>query len=181
MSEALTEGKVKAKRKSEYSFDPTSYINALTGVDLSGIYGLGPGNLLTIVSECGTDMEKWPTAKHFTSWLGLAPQNKISGGRVLSSRTRPGSSRAGSALWMAALIASRSQTAIGAFSRRLAIRRGKPKAHVATTRKIADLSIELFAMVAAMWILALQTTKRNRGDSRLPASKGRLACWDSAL
>ena len=139
LPEALTEGKVKSKRKSDYSFDPTSYINALTGADLSGIYGLGPGNLLTIVSECGTDMEKWPTAKHFTSWLGLAPQNKISGGRVLSSRTRPGSSRAGSAFWMAALIASRSQTAIGAFSRRLAIRRGKPKAHVATARKIAEL------------------------------------------
>ena len=139
LSEALTEGKVKAKRKSEYSFDPTSYINALTGADLSGIYGLGPGNLLTIVSECGTDMEKWPTAKHFTSWLGLAPKNKISGGRVLSSRTRPGSSRAGSAFWVAALIASSSQTAIGAFSRILAIRSGKPKAHVATARKIAEL------------------------------------------
>jgi transposase len=138
-SETRAVDKGKARRKSEYSFDPTGYINALTGTDLSGIYGLGPGNLLTIISECGTDMEKWPTAKHFTSWLGLAPQNKISGGRVLSSRTRPGSSRAGSAFWMAALIASRSQTAIGAFSRRLAVRCGKQKAHVATARKLAEL------------------------------------------
>jgi transposase len=129
----------KRKRKSEFSFDPTELINTLAGVDLGNIYGVGPGNLLTIVSECGTDMEKWPTAKHFTSWLGLAPQNKVSGGRVLSSRIRPGASRAASAFWMAALIASRSSTALGAFSRRLAVRRGKQKAHAATARKLAEI------------------------------------------
>lgn len=84
-------------------------------------------------------MEKWPTAKHFTSWLGLAPQNKVSGGRVLSSRIRPGASRAASAFCMAALIASRSSTALGAFSRRLAVRRGKQKAHAATARKLAEI------------------------------------------
>jgi len=127
------------KRKSEYSFDPTHFINMLAGVDLGNIYGLGPGNLLTIISECGTEMAKWPTAKHFTSWLGLAPQNKVSGGRVLSSRVRPGASRAASAFWMAALIASRSSTALGSFSRRLAVRRGKQKAHAATARKLAEI------------------------------------------
>jgi transposase len=127
------------KRRSGYSFDPSALINALVGTDMSRIYGLGPGNLLTIISECGTDMEKWPSAKHFTSWLGLAPQNKISGGRILSSRTRPGSSRAASAFWIAALAVARSQTALGAFSRRLAARCGKPKAHIATARKLAVL------------------------------------------
>lgn len=134
-----SDSKPRGRKKLNYSFDPTAYVNALAGVDLSKIYGLGPGNLLTIISECGTDMEKWPSAKHFTSWLGLAPQNKISGGRVLSSRVRPGASRAGSAFWMAALVAARSQTAIGAFSRRVAIRRGKQKAHMATARKLAEL------------------------------------------
>jgi transposase len=84
-------------------------------------------------------MTRWPSAKHFVSWLGLSPQNKISGGRVLSSRTRQGTTLAGSAFWMAAVPISRTSTALGAFQRRLSARVGKSKALIATARKIAIL------------------------------------------
>ncbi|WP_423600887.1 transposase [Roseateles sp. MS654] len=65
----------------------------LTGTDLTAIHGLGPSISLSLVAECGTDLSKWPTEKHFTSWLCLSPRCKISGGKVLSARTRKSSSR----------------------------------------------------------------------------------------
>ena len=94
---------------------------------------------LKLVGECGTNLAAWPTAKHFTSWLALAPHNKISGGRVLSSRTRRTGNRAASLLRLAAGTVGRTDTALGAFYRRLSARIGKAKAITATARKIAVL------------------------------------------
>jgi transposase len=87
----------------------------------------------------GTDMSRWPTEHHFTSWLTLAPRNKISGGRLLSSRTQPSANRAAVILRMAAMTLGRSSTALGAFYRRLSSRTGKAKAITATARKLAIL------------------------------------------
>ena len=112
---------------------------ALLGVDLTQIHGLGPYVALKLVSECGTDMTKWPSSKHFTSWLCLAPGNKISVGKVLSSRTRRSSNRAASLLRLAATAVGRTDTALGAFYRRLSARVGKAKAITATARKLAVL------------------------------------------
>ena len=89
--------------------------------------------------EIGTDMSRWPSERHFTSWLTLAPDNKISGGRLLSSRTRPSANRAAIVLRGAAMSLGRTQTALGAFYRRLAFRIGKAKAITATARKLAIL------------------------------------------
>jgi len=100
---------------------------------------MGPYLALKLVSECGDDLSAWPSAKHFTSWLCLAPSNKISGGKVLSSRTRRSGSRAASLLRLAAVTIGRSDTALGAFYRRLSARAGKSKAVTATARKIAVL------------------------------------------
>ena len=96
-------------------FDVREALYALLGVDLTQIHGLGPYVAVKLVSECGTDMTKWPSAKHFTSWLCLAPGNKISGGKVLSSRTRRSSNRAASLLRLAATTVGRTDTALGAF------------------------------------------------------------------
>src|SRR5258708_4083046 len=87
----------------------------------------------------GVDLTAWPTAKHFTSWLSLAPGNKISGGKILSSRTRPSGNRAAALLRLAATTVGRTETALGAFYRRLSARIGKAKAVTATARKIAVL------------------------------------------
>ena len=123
----------------EPRFDVRTPLHQLTGVDLSQIDGIGPYNALRLLSEIGTDMTRWPTEKHFTSWLTLAPQNKISGGRLLSSRTQPSANRAAAMLRLAAMNLGRTQTALGAFYRRVAFRIGKAKAVTATARKLAVL------------------------------------------
>jgi transposase len=128
-----------AKSRNEPKFDVRTALYSLLGADLSQVHGLGPTTVLLLVAECGDDMSKWPTVKHFTSWLGLAPGNKISGGKVLSSRTRKTSSRAAALLRIAAVNVGRMQTALGAFYRRLSVRTGKSKAVTATARKLAAL------------------------------------------
>jgi len=107
------------------------------GVDVQSLAGIGPLTALNLLSETGHDMTRWPTEKHFTSWLNFAPGTKISGGRRLSSRRRPGRNRAGLILRQAASALARTQTALGAFYRRIAARRSKAVAIVATARKLA--------------------------------------------
>lgn len=108
----------------------------MVGVDLTQIHGLGPHLALKLVSECGTDMSKWSKVKHFTSWLCLASGNKITGGRILSSRTRRSSGRAPALLRLAAVNVGKTNSALGAFYRRLASRIGKAKALTATALKM---------------------------------------------
>jgi transposase len=135
----LSRPRVKTKQVNTPSFDVRTALYGVLGVDLTEIHGLGPSLALKLIGECGTDLRAWPSAKHFTSWLCLAPGNKISGGKVLSSRTRRSSSRAAALLRLAATTIGRSDTALGAFYRRLSSRAGKAKAVTATARKIAVL------------------------------------------
>ena len=121
------------------TFDARAALHAVLGVDLTQIHGLGASLALKLIGECGTDLTAWPDAKHFTSWLCLAPANKISGGKILSTRTRRSGSRAAALLRLAAVTVGRTQTALGAFYRRLSARLGKAKAVTATARKIAAL------------------------------------------
>ena len=121
------------------AFDVRSALFALLGKDITKIDGFGPYLSLKLIAECGDDLSAWPSAKHFTSWLGLAPNNKISGGKVLSSRTRRSGGRAAALLRLAAVTVGRTDTALGAFYRRLSARIGKAKAVTATARKIAVL------------------------------------------
>ena len=84
-------------------------------------------------------MARWPTEKHFTAWLTVAPRNEISGGRLLRSRTQPSANRAAKILRIAAMSPGRSDHALGAFYRRMGARVGKAKAITATARKLALL------------------------------------------
>ena len=131
--------RTKTKQANAPKFDVRSMLYQLTGTDLTLIHGIGPSIALSLVAECGTDMSKWPTEKHFASWLCLSPGCKISGGKVLSARTRKSSSRLASQLRLAASNVGRTETALGAFYRRLAARIGKAKAVTATARKLAIL------------------------------------------
>lgn len=124
----------------EPRFDIRTPLHRLTGgADLSQIDAIGPQAALQLVAEIGTDMSRWPSARHFTSWLTLAPNNKISGGRRLSSKTPPSANRAAVVLRRCAMSLARTPTALGAFYRRLAARAGKAKAITATARKLAVL------------------------------------------
>lgn len=129
----------RTKGRNVPDFDVRRALYVLLGTDLTRIHALGPHTLLRIISECGTDMQKWPTVKPFTSWLTLAPGNKISGGRVLSAKTRRSSNRVAALLRIAAVSIGRTQTPRGAFYRRLGARIGKAKAVTATARKLAVL------------------------------------------
>lgn len=121
-------------------FEIRTALHHLTGgVDLTQIDGIAPYTALKLLSEIGTDMSRWPTEKHCTSWLTLAPKNKISGGRLLSSRTQPSANRAAGILRLAAMSLGRTPTALGGFYRRLSARIGKPQAITATARKLARL------------------------------------------
>lgn len=119
-------------------------IARILGVDLTAIPGLNDNLITQIVSEIGTDMSKWKTAKHFASWLGLSPENKISGGKILSSKTKPTANKAAQALRLAANALYRSKTSLGAYFRRMRARLGTPKALTATAHKI---SIILYSMI----------------------------------
>ncbi|MCW7552419.1 IS110 family transposase [Endozoicomonas gorgoniicola] len=130
-----------AKRKSASApgFDVRAHLYRMTGVDLTAIEGIEENTALKVISETGTDMNRWPTEKHFCSWLGLSPGNKISGGKVLSSKTKRIPNRAASALRMAALTLVNSKSALGAYYRRMRSKLGAPKAITATAHKLARL------------------------------------------
>lgn len=135
----LPKPKHRGKMPNAPAFDVRRALYQLTGTDLTQIHGIGPFLALRLVGECGTDLSRWPTAKHFTSWLTLSPGCKISGGKILSAHTRKTSNRVTVALRLAAVTVGKSHTALGAFYRRLAARIGNAKAVTATARKIAVL------------------------------------------
>src|SRR5262249_14016498 len=110
---------------------------------LTAIEGIDELHALTLLSELGTDFTKWPTVKHFTSWLGLCPNWKKTGGKVKSSRTRRGKNRAASALRLAAWSLMRSKSYLGAYLRRQRSRLGAPKAITATAHKSARVVYNL--------------------------------------
>jgi len=123
----------------EPRFEIRDPLYRLAGADLTQIDSIGPYTALKLIAEIGTDMSRWPTPGHFTSWLTLAPRNKITGGRLISSRTQPSANRAATVLRMCAMVVGRTSTALGAYYRRIAYRIGKPKAITATARKLAIL------------------------------------------
>jgi transposase len=131
----------KGKKPSRHApaFDLRSHLYRIAGVDFTQIDGLEALTIQSILSEVGLDPTRFPTAKHFTSWLGLCPGSRISGGKVLSSKTRKVVNRAASAFRMAAQSLANSQTALGAFYRRTRSRLGAPKAITATAHKLARI------------------------------------------
>jgi transposase len=119
-------------------FDVRGLLAPILGVDLTAIEGIDHGAALMVVSEIGTHVDKFPTEKHFGSWLGLAPKSKSSGQRR-RNRLTPGAHRVAQALRLAAVALHRSPSALGAFLRRLKGRLGAPKAITATAYKLARL------------------------------------------
>jgi transposase len=113
------------------------------GVDRVAVMGWSSASVQTIISEIGTDMSRFPSVKHFGAWLGLAPRNDISGGKVLRSRTRKVANRAPQAFRQAAPSVARSATAIGADYRAMRARKGPEHATGATAHKSARMVYHL--------------------------------------
>ena len=124
-------------KKHAYSFDMHQQLIRISGVDLTAIPGLSVQTVAKIISEIGVDMSKWETSKQFAAWLGVCPGNKVSGGKRLSGKTAPSANRAAAALRIAANGLRLTDTALGAFFRRMSSRLGAAKAITAGAHKIA--------------------------------------------
>lgn len=121
------------------SYDARTLLYRLTGVDLCAIDGMNESTVQTALTETGTDLSAFATDKQFGSWLGLAPHHEISGGKILRRHTLKNGNRAGQAFRMAAQSVSRSNSALGAFYRRVRAKVGPKIAIVATAYKIARI------------------------------------------
>jgi transposase len=136
----LTEGKRNSHSKhAPKDVNVRQHLQRICGVDITAVQGVSASLAQTIVIEVGTDMSKFPNEKHFCSWLGLAPKNEISGGKVLKNTTLKTRNRAGQAFRMAAGSVMRADCAFGAFYRRQKARRGPAQAAVATAHLIARI------------------------------------------
>ena len=129
----------RAGSKARAEHDVRQQLANWAGADLTRINGLGLDSVMKILSEIGTDLSRFANVKHFCSWLGLAPATKISGGKVISARTKRSANRVRQALKMAAMCLSHSDSALGAFYRRLCSRMDKPRANTATAHKLARM------------------------------------------
>jgi len=123
--------------KNNLNFDATAMLQQITGTDVTEIFGINDSNALEILCETGFDMNKWPTEKHFTAWLNLAPNTKISGGKILSSRIAKKKNQAGQVFRLAAYAIQRSKNWLALFYHRIKSRSGTKTAITATARKIA--------------------------------------------
>jgi transposase len=141
--------RVRGRKPHDPGFDIRTALYYATGVDLTAIEGIDELHALTLVSELGTDFSRWPTGKQFTSWLGLCPNWKKTGGKVQSSRTRQGKGRAARALRLAAWSLLRSKSYLGAYLRRQRSRLGAPKAITAAAHKLARIVYNLMRYGAA--------------------------------
>ena len=155
-------------------FDLRSHLHRMTGVDAF--------TALKVVGEIGTDMTRWPSAKHFASWLGLSPNNRITGSKVISSRTKANANRAAKALCLAAkalcLAAKalhRSDSALGAFLRRKKSHLGAPKAITATAHKLGRIIYSMMRYGQKYVDAGAEHYERQHRQRALRAAKRRAA------
>jgi transposase len=131
--------KRRGRTRNAPKFDLRTQLYKICGVDLTRIDGIDVTTALAVISETGADMSRFSTVGRFTSWLGLCPGTKITGGKVMSGKTKRCANRAAQALRMAATALRTSQSALGAYFRRMCSRMDKPKAITAAAHKLARL------------------------------------------
>ncbi|GHU04461.1 hypothetical protein FACS1894158_04820 [Betaproteobacteria bacterium] len=132
-------GKKHSSSRHAPQFDLRTQLFQMCGVDLTRIDGINVTTALAVLSETGADRSRFATVKHFTCWLGLCPGTRITGGKVMSSKTKRCANRAAQALRLAAAALRTSQSALGAYFRRMCARMDKPKAITAAAHKLARL------------------------------------------
>lgn len=167
--------KPNSKSKNQPAFNVRAHLLRLTGVDLVAISGISQSLAQVILAEVGTEMDKFPTVKHFCSWLGLAPHNDISGGKVLRSHILKTDNRAGQALRQAAQANTKSQSVFGAYYRRKRAYLGPEQATVATAHKIARVVYHMLKHREAYEPLSAKDYDQQWQDRELSALKKKAA------
>lgn len=152
-----------------------SHLKRICGVDLVAVHGISVPLAQTILTEIGTDMSKFPNEKHFCSWLGLAPKNEISGGRVLVSRTLKTRNRAGQAFRLAAVSVMRADCVFGAFYRRMKSRLGPAQATVATAHLIARVVYRMLKYHVEYEPLSISEYEKRYHDQQIKYLEKRVA------
>jgi hypothetical protein len=158
---------VQARDRIREGIDVRDLLFKKSGVDLFAIPGLAADTLLTLASEVGFDMTPWKTEKHFASWLDLCPGTRISGGKVLNKKTKRNPNRATQAFRMAAASLCRSQTALGAFYRRIKSRAGGQYAVTATAHKIARIYYAMLTHATSYVELGQQAYEQRYKERRI--------------
>ena len=164
-------GRRKPHRKAP-SFDLRAELYRVLGTDLTQVPGLQTPTVYTLFAELGADLSAFPSGAHFASWLGLCPDNRISGGKVLSVSTRPVKHRVAQALRLAAQSLCRSQSVLGDFFRRTRAKLGAPKAITATVHKLARIVYHLLTTrqpYNESRLAVADATRRRHSESRLRA------------
>lgn len=167
-------------KKNEYSFDASYYLHNITGVNPTEIFGIGDTIALEIFSEIGSDMSRFPSSKHFCAWLGLSPNTKISGGKVVSSKLLKKNQNAGQAFRMAANSVWRSKNELGNFYRRIKSRSGSRVATVATARKMATIYYMMMVNKEAFNPQALNEYQKCYKEKKIRRLENQLAKLRSA-
>ncbi len=126
-------------KKNEFTFDAQSLMTSLLRVDLTQIEGISEISAVELIAEVGTDMSKWKNVKHFSAWLNLAPNTKITGGKVISSKMQRKKNHAGLTLWMAASNLTKSKSQFGDYARKMRSRLGKKGGVVAGAPRLARI------------------------------------------
>lgn len=176
----IPEAKRKVSGKHKVPFNLTSYLKEILGVDVTEVFGISELSALAILAEVGTDMTKWKDEHHFTSWLGLAPNTKISGGKVISSRIQKKKHHAGQAFRMAANGLSNSKSPLGDFYRRIRAKAGAGKAVVATARKLAIIFYKMVANQEAFNPKALEDYQEKYKQKKINQLKRKLELLEAA-
>lgn len=131
------------RRNKRPGFDLRTEFHRIFGVDLTAVPGIGPQTVYTLFAECGRDLSAFPTPGDFASWLGLCPDNRITGGKVIATKTRKVNNPLATALRLAAQSLSRSESVLGDFYRRMRYRQGPAKANTSTAHKLARILYHL--------------------------------------
>ena len=176
----LLKSKRKVGIKNKISFDLTAYIKAILEVDVTQIVGISEISALTILSEVGTDMTKWKTERHFVSWLGLAPNTKKSGGKVISSKIKKKKHHAGQAFRMGASSLYGSKNALGDFYRRIRSKSGGPEAVVATAHKLAIIYYKMVSKKEGYDPKAMEAFQEKYKKNKINQLKKKLAQLQAA-
>ena len=172
--------KRKVSGKHKATFNLTAYLKEILGVDVTEVFGISELSALTILSEVGRDMSKWKTEHHFTSWLGLAPNTKISGGKVISSRIKKKKHYAGQSFRIAANSLYHSKSPLGDHYRRIKAKAGAAKAVVATARKLAIIYYKMVANKEAFNAKALEDYQQKYKEKKINQLKKKLALLEAA-
>lgn len=171
----------KRKGKHKMAFNVTAHLAQISGIDVTKVVGISEITSLTILSEVGVDLAKiWKSPHHFTSWLGLAPNTKKSGGKVISSRILKKKNHAGQTFRMAAFGLQNSKGILGDYYRRIKAKAGAPKAVVATARKLAIIYYMMVTNKEEFNPKALEVYRQKYKENKINQLKKRIALLEAA-